>query len=227
VGSGPFIASRGVDTSALEAPRAALESAGKTVVTVALGAKALGLIAVADQPKPTSAEAIGYLEGRGIEVVMVTGDSWGPAEAVARAVGIAQVRANVLPEDKVRLVKEAQAAGRRVAMVGDGVNDAPALAQAEVGIAIGTGADVAVEAGDLSLVSGDLRAVVRAIRLSAQTMRHIKQNLVLAFLYNSLMVPIAALGLLGEYAPVICAGAMALSDICVVGNALRLRRFVP
>ncbi len=226
-GSEAFVRANGIDTSALAEQRASLEARGQTVVTVALGSRALGLLAIADQPRPTSAEAIRYLTGRGIEVMMVTGDAVGPAEAVARQVGIAQVKANVLPGDKVDVVKEAQARGLRVAMVGDGVNDAPALAQADVGIAIGAGADVAVEAGDLILVSGDLSAVVRAIRLSAQTMRHIKQNLFLAFIYNAAMVPIAALGLLGAYAPIICAAAMALSDICVVGNALRLRRFTP
>jgi len=227
VGSEAYVTANGVDTAALADRRAELEAEGRTVMTIALGVKALGLIAVADQPKPSSAEAIRSLAGRGIEVVMLTGDAEGPAQAIARAVGITQVRANVLPEDKVRLVQEAQARGRRVAMVGDGVNDAPALAQADIGIALGTGTDVAVEAGDLILVSGDLSAVVRAVRLSAQTMRHIRQNLSLASVYNAAMIPIAALGILGGHAPLICAAAMALSDICVVGNALRLRRFVP
>jgi len=227
VGSEAYVAANGVDTAALADRRAELEAQGRTVMTVALGAKALGLIAVADRPKRSSAEAIRSLTERGIEVVMLTGDAEGPAQAIARAVGITQVRANVLPEDKVRLVQEAQSPGQRVAMVGDGVNDAPALAQADVGIALGTGTDVAVEAGDLILVSGDLTAVVRAVRLSAQTMRHIRQNLFLASVYNAAMIPIAALGILGGYAPLICAAAMALSDICVVGNALRLRRFVP
>jgi Cu+-exporting ATPase len=226
-GSDAFVRANGIDTSPLAEQRASLEAQGQTVVTIALGSRALGLLAIADQARPTSAEAIRYLTARGIEVMMVTGDSVGPAEAVARQVGIAQVKANVLPGDKVNVVKEAQARGLRVAMVGDGVNDAPALAQADVGIAIGAGADVAVEAGDLILVSGDLSAVVRAIRLSAQTMRHIKQSLFLAFIYNAALIPIAALGILGDYAPIICAAAMALSDICVVGNALRLRRFTP
>jgi P-type Cu+ transporter len=227
VGNDAYLRANGVDTAQLAAEREELESAGKTVVGVALGAKALGLLALADRPKPTSAEAVRALRALGLRVVMLTGDAEAPARAIARAVGIEEVRAQVLPEDKVRVVQEAQAAGQRVAMVGDGVNDAPALAQADVGIAIGTGTDVAVEAGDLILVSGDLGAVVRAVRLSRRTMQHIKQNLFLAFIYNAAMIPIAALGILGEYAPIICAAAMALSDICVVGNALRLRRFVP
>jgi Cu+-exporting ATPase len=227
VGSTRFMADSGVTAGELDDRRADLESQGKTVVTVALGSKALGLIALADQPKPTSQEAIAFLRHHNIEVVMVTGDTERPAHAVARQVGIESIRANVLPEDKVRLVREAQEQGKRVAMVGDGVNDAPALAQADIGIAIGTGTDVAVEAGDLILVSGDLMAVVRAIRLSRQTLKHIKQNLFFAFFYNAAAVPIAALGLLGSYAPMVCAAAMALSDICVVGNALRLRRFEP
>ena len=182
---------------------------------------------MADRPKERAAEVVADLHGRGIEVVMVTGDAHGPGEAIAREVGIARVEANVLPEDKLRLVEEEQAKGRRVAMVGDGVNDAPALAQADIGLAIGTGTDVAVEAGDLILTHGDLPAVVRAIRLSHATMRTIKQNLFFAFFYNSLAVPLAALGVLGAIAPMVCAAAMALSDICVVGNALRLKRFVP
>ncbi len=227
VGSTRFMEESGVVATGLDDRRAELESQGKTVVNVGLGSKALGLIALADQPKPTSQEAISFFRHHNIEVVMVTGDTERPAHAIAQQVGIESVRADVLPEDKVRLVREAQEQGKRVAMVGDGVNDAPALAQADIGIAIGTGTDVAVEAGDLILVSGDLMSVVRAIRLSRQTLKHIKQNLFFAFVYNLAAVPIAALGLLGSYAPMVCAAAMALSDICVVGNALRLRRFEP
>ena len=227
VGNARLMAERSVDTTALAEERERLEAEAKTVVNVSLGGKALGLIALADRPKDTSAEAIRALAARGIEVVMLTGDSEGPAQAIAREVGIERVEANVLPADKQRLVEEAQSQGHRVAMVGDGVNDAPALAQADIGIAIGTGTDVAVEAGDLILTRGDLASVVRAVRLSRATMRTIKQNLFFAFFYNSAAVPVAALGLLGPIAPMICAGAMALSDICVVGNALRLRKFVP
>jgi Cu+-exporting ATPase len=214
-----------VDTSSLEEDRGRLEAAGQTVVTVAYGSRALGLIALADRPRPGAAAAVAALKARGMELVMLTGDAEAPAQAVARAVGLDRVEANVRPDDKVRLVREAQARGQRVAMVGDGVNDAPAITQADIGIAIGTGTDVAVEAGDLILVGGDLGGVVRAIRLSEVTMRHIKQNLFWAFAYNLLGVPIAAFGILGAYAPIACALAMALSDICVIGNALRLRRF--
>jgi Cu+-exporting ATPase len=225
VGSEAFLAELGVDTSSLEEDRGRLEAAGQTVVTVAYGSRALGLIALADRPRPGAAAAVAALKARGMELVMLTGDAEAPAQAVARAVGLDRVEANVRPDDKVRLVREAQARGQRVAMVGDGVNDAPAITQADIGIAIGTGTDVAVEAGDLILVGGDLGGVVRAIRLSEVTMRHIKQNLFWAFAYNLLGVPIAAFGILGAYAPIACALAMALSDICVIGNALRLRRF--
>ncbi len=227
VGSARLMESGEVDSSAFGGAREELESNGRTVVAVAFGGKALGLIALADRPKESSAEAIAQLRARGIEVVMITGDAESPARAIASEVGIDRVEANVLPEDKLRLVEEAQKTGKRVAMVGDGVNDAPALAQADVGIAIGTGADVAAEAGDLILTRGDLSSVVRAIRLSGETMKTIKQNLFWAFIYNILGVPIAALGVLGTVAPMICAAAMALSDICVIGNALRLRKFVP
>jgi Cu+-exporting ATPase len=227
VGSEALMREHNVQTASLADERARLEADGKTVVAVALGARALGLIALADRPKPGAAEAIARLKARGIDVVMVTGDAQAPAEAIAREVGIDRVQANVLPEDKVRRVMQLQGSGKRVAMVGDGVNDAPALTQADIGIAIGTGTDVAVESGDLILTSGELAAVVRAVRLSEATMRHIRQNLFFAFFYNMLAVPIAALGVLGAYAPIVCAAAMALSDICVVGNALRLRRFRP
>ncbi|MGQ9729865.1 MAG: heavy metal translocating P-type ATPase [Candidatus Zipacnadales bacterium] len=225
VGREEFLRDNGVETRGLRDAQDSLEAQGKTVVMVATGAKALGLIGLADQPKPGSAEALTDLQRRGIEVVMVTGDARLPAELVARQVGIGRVEAGLLPEDKVRIIEAAQQAGRRVAVVGDGVNDAPALIQADVGIAIGSGTDVAVESADLILVSGELEAVVRAIRLSNAMMRHIRQNLFFAFFYNMLAVPVAALGILGAYAPLICAAAMALSDICVVGNALRLRRF--
>jgi Cu+-exporting ATPase len=225
VGNEALMAEEGVDTSALQAERARLEGEGKTVVTVALGGEALGLIALADRPKAGAREAVATLRARGIEVVMLTGDARAPAEAIAREVGIEHVEANVLPEDKVRLVREFQGQGKRVAMVGDGVNDAPALTQADIGIAIGAGAGVAVEAGDLILTSGEPAAIVRAVRLSRETMRRIKQNLFWAFVYNLVGVPLAAFGVLGTYAPIICAAAMALSDICVLGNALRLRGF--
>jgi Cu+-exporting ATPase len=227
VGSEALMAEHGVDTAALQADRARLEAEAKTVVTVALDSQALGLIALADRPKPGAREAISALRQRGLEIVMVTGDALAPAEAVAREVGIDRVEANVLPEDKVRVVRELQAQGKRVAMVGDGVNDAPALTQADIGIAIGSGTDVAVESGDLILTSGELAAVVRAVRLSRETMRRIRQNLFWAFAYNLLGVPLAAFGVLGTYAPIVCAAAMALSDICVIGNALRLRSFKP
>ncbi|MBM3499982.1 MAG: copper-translocating P-type ATPase [Armatimonadetes bacterium] len=227
VGSEALMRERGVGTDRLQEDRARLEAEGKTVVTVALAGRARGLIALTDRPKPGAQQAIAALKARGLELVMVTGDALAPAEAVAREVGIGRVEAHVLPEDKVRVVRAFQEQGKRVAMVGDGVNDAPALTQADIGIAIGAGSDVAVEAGDLILTSGDLAAVVRAVRLSQETMRRIRQNLFWAFAYNLLGVPLAALGVLGTYAPIICAAAMALSDLCVVGNALRLRRFRP
>jgi len=223
VGNEALMREESVDAFALQTARARLEGEGKTVVTVGLGGEAVGLIALADRPKPGAQEAVAALKARGIEVVMLTGDALAPAEAIAREVGIEHVQANVLPEDKVRLVREFQEQGKRVAMVGDGVNDAPALSQADIGIAIGAGADVAVEAGDLILTSGEPTAIVRAVKLSRETMRRIKQNLFWAFIYNLVGVPLAAFGVLGMYAPIICAAAMALSDICVVGNALRLR----
>jgi Cu+-exporting ATPase len=206
----------------LEHAQDAAEAAGRTAVFVAWDGEVRGLFVVADTVKPTSAEAVASLKQLGLRPVLLTGDNRRAAEAVAAEVGIAEVIAEVLPSDKADVVRRLQAEGRVVAMVGDGVNDAPALAQADLGLSIGTGTDVAIEASDLTLVSGDLRAAADAIRLSRRTLRTIKQNLTWAFGYNVLALPAAALGLLN---PLIAGAAMGLSSISVVANALRLRRF--
>jgi Cu+-exporting ATPase len=172
--------------------------------------------------KPTSPEAVGRLRALGLQTVLLTGDNETTARAVAAEVGIDSVIAEVLPSEKAGVVERLQSEGRAVAMVGDGVNDAPALAQADLGISIGTGTDVAIEASDLTLVSGDLNGAAAAIRLSRATLRTIKQNLAWAFGYNVAAIPLAAIGLLN---PILAAVAMVLSSISVVGNALRLRRF--
>ena len=195
---------------------------GRTAVVAAIDGRAVAVFVIADAVKPTSAEAVARLRGLGLRPVLLTGDNEATARAVAAEVGIDEVIAEVLPAEKAAVIARLQAEGRVVAMVGDGVNDAPALAQADLGLAIGTGTDVAIEASDLTLVSGDLRAAADAIRLSRATLRTIKQNLAWAFGYNVAALPLAAAGLLN---PVIAGAAMAFSSVSVIANALRLRRF--
>jgi len=206
----------------LEAARRAAEARGETAIAAGWDGRARAVFVVADTVKPTSAEAVASLTALGLRTVLLTGDNAETARSVAGAVGIAEVIAEVLPGEKADVVRRLQAEGRVVAMVGDGVNDAPALAQADLGMSIGTGTDVAIEASDLTLVSGDLRGAADAIRLSRATLRTIKQNLTWAFGYNVAAIPLAAAGLLN---PVIAGAAMALSSVSVVANALRLRRF--
>jgi Cu+-exporting ATPase len=228
VGSGAYLAQKGVETSALEARAQAWRADAKTAVFTAVDGRLAAVSAVADPVKDSTPEAIADLKRQGIRVVMLTGDSRKTAEVVARNLGIEEAHGEVMPEHKARHVKELQAAGRKVAMAGDGINDAPALAQADVGIAMGTGADVAMESAGVTLVKGDLRGIVRAAALSRATMRNIRQNLAFAFGYNALGIPLAAgvlypaFGLL--LSPVFAGAAMALSSVSVVTNALRLNR---
>jgi Cu+-exporting ATPase len=228
LGNPNLMAELGVDCANLKDRAEALRSEGQTVVYVAVERRAAGLLGVSDPIKESTGEAIRALRQDGIRLMMLTGDSRTTAEAVARRLGIDEVIAGVLPDQKLDVVKRLQAEGRFVAMAGDGINDAPALAQAQVGIAMGTGTDVAMESAPVTLVKGDLRGIVRARRLSSRTMGNIRQNLFFAFLYNSLGVPIAAgilypaFGLL--LSPVIAAVAMSLSSVSVIGNALRLRK---
>jgi Cu+-exporting ATPase len=215
----------------LEAQAARLADDGKTPMYVAVDGEAAGCVAVADTVKEDSAEAITALKRMGIEVVMITGDNRRTAEAIARKVGVDRVLAEVLPEDKARTVQTLQAEGKKVAMVGDGINDAPALVQADVGLAIGTGTDVAIEAADITLIKGSLKGVVTAIEVSRATMNNIKQNLFGAFVYNTLGIPVA-MGLLFPFfglllSPLLGGAAMAFSSVTVVTNANRLRGFRP
>ena len=212
----------------LPARAEALRGDGQTVMLLAIDGKAAGLIGVADPLKASTPEAIRALHEEGIQVIMLTGDNLITAQAVASKLGIDRIEAEVLPEQKASIVKELQAQGRIVAMAGDGINDAPALAQAQVGIAMGTGTDVAMESAGVTLIKGDLTGIVRAVRLSRATMRNIRQNLFFAFIYNVLGIPVAA-GLLYPFfglllSPMIAAAAMSFSSVSVILNALRLNR---
>ncbi len=228
LGNDPLMQESTIDVEKLRPDADALRHDGHTVVFLAVDGRVAGLLAVADPIKETTPEAIRILHDEGMRILMLTGDSRGAAEAVARRLGIDDVRAEVLPAGKSEVVGELQGQGRVVAMAGDGVNDAPALAAAEVGIAMGTGTDVAMESAGITLVKGDLRGIARARRLSRATMRNIRQNLFLAFVYNSIGVPIAAgvlypaFGLL--LSPMVASAAMSLSSVSVISNALRLRR---
>jgi Cu+-exporting ATPase len=223
----------GFDLGSLEQKISSLQNQGKTVTVIAADNKIIGLIGVADRVKPESKDAIESLHRQNIKVVMITGDNSRTAQAIASEVSIDEVVAEVRPEDKSSRIKELQEKGKKVGMVGDGINDAPALAQADVGMAIGTGTDVAIEAGDVILASGNLRGVPRAVELSRATMRTIHQNLFWAFIYNVVLIPVAAgvlfpfelvPSLLRQLHPILAAFAMALSSITVVLNSLRLYR---
>ena len=221
-GNARFLAESGVDTSAASAAVEAIESKGRTAVCIALDGKAIGVVGVSDRVKESSRRAVSELIADGMRVVMITGDNRRAAEEVARDVGIPEVIAGVLPDAKAAAVRMLRRAGEGVAMVGDGINDAPALAAADLGMAMGSGADIALEAADATLVGGDCVSVAAALRLARQTVRTIRQNLFWAFLYNIIAVPFAASGLMS---PVLAGAAMALSSVSVVANSLRLARF--
>jgi len=228
LGAERWLAEQGVDVRPLEAEAQRLRGQGQTVVALAIDGRASGLISVGDRVKPSTPEAIRALRAMGLRVVMATGDDAATARVVADSVGVDEVAAELSPEQKRELIRRLQSGGQLVAMAGDGINDAPALAQADVGIAMGTGTDVAIFSADVTLVSADLRGIVRAMRLSRATMRNIRQNLFLAFVYNALSIPLAAgalypwLGVL--LSPMVASAAMSLSSVSVIVNALRLRR---
>ena len=227
VGNRRLLEEQGATVDELTDQAERLRSEGQTVMFVAIDGKPGGLLGVADPIKDSTAEALRLLREEGLQIVMLTGDSRTTAQAVAKKLGIDRVEAEVLPEQKVEVVKRLKAEGRIVAMAGDGINDAPALAEAHVGIAMGSGTDVAMESAGVTLVKGDLRAIARARRLSEATMKNIRQNLFFAFIYNALGVPIAA-GLLYPFFglllnPMIAAAAMSFSSVSVIANSLRLR----
>jgi Cu+-exporting ATPase len=229
VGNRKLFADKGVDIKAAEGSITRLEGEGRTVVLVGAGDKVVGIIAIADTAKPSALETVAWLKRQGKQVVMITGDNRRAAESVARSLGIERVLAEVLPEDKANEIKRLQEQGERVAMVGDGINDAPALVQADVGIAIGSGTDIAIESGGIVLVKDDLRDVARTLDLSCYTMRKIRQNLFWAFFYNVISIPIAAGVLYPFYGfllnPIIAGAAMAFSSVSVVTNSLSMRRY--
>jgi Cu+-exporting ATPase len=228
IGNRAMMETAGVDASALVAIAEGLRALGQTAMLVGIDGNPAGVIGVVDPIKPSTHQAIDNLHREKIEVIMLTGDSRTTAEAVAKKLGIDRVIAEVLPDRKLGVVQELQAQGKIVAMAGDGINDAPALARAHVGIAMGTGTDVAMESSGVTLVKGDLRGIVRALRLSRMTMRNIRQNLFFAFIYNLLGVPVAAGVLYASVgvllSPMIASAAMSLSSVSVIANALRLRR---
>ena len=227
-GNSALLKEAGVPVTDLATDAEKLRTSGQTAMFVAIDGRAAGLIGVADPIKASAPNAIELLHRRGVQIIMLTGDSNTTAEAVARQLGIDSVEAELLPTHKAEVVKKLQSEGRIVAMAGDGINDAPALAQAQVGIAMGTGTDVAMESAGITLVQGDLRGIVRAMRLSDATMRNIRQNLFFAFAYNVLGIPIAA-GILYPFlgvvlSPMIASAAMTFSSVSVISNALRLRK---
>jgi Cu+-exporting ATPase len=228
VGTEALLKERGIDSADLARRAEELRRQGQTVMFVAIDGKPAGLLGVADRIKATTVEALQALKSEGLEIVMLTGDSKTTAEAVARSLGLTNVRAEVLPAQKRDVIRDLQSRGKVVAMAGDGINDAPALAEATVGIAMGTGTDVAMESAGITLLQGDLRGIARARRLSRATMSNIRQNLFLAFVYNAAGVPVAA-GLLYPFfgiliSPIWASAAMTLSSVSVILNALRLRR---
>jgi Cu+-exporting ATPase len=231
VGNRKLMQTNNINITPLEAKMTTLEEDGKTAMLTAVNGKPAGLIAVADTLKENSAEAVKTLQQMGLEVIMLTGDNKRTADAIARQAGVNRVLAEVLPDEKANEIKRLQKEGKVVAMVGDGINDAPALAQANIGIAVGSGTDVALETGDIVLIKNDLRDVVVSIQLSRATMRKIRQNLFWAFFYNVALVPLAAGAFYPLihvlFNPVLAAAAMASSSVTVVTNASLLRRFRP
>jgi Cu+-exporting ATPase len=229
IGNLKLLEREGIHLGELEAQARALADDGKTPMYVALDGRAAGVLAVADTVKEDSQTAIAAMKKMGLEIVMITGDNERTAQAIARQVGIDRVLAEVLPQDKAFNVQKLQLEGKKVAMVGDGINDAPALAQADIGLAIGTGTDVAIEASDITLIKGSLMGVVTAIQISRATMRNVYQNLIGAFIYNSAGLPIA-LGVLYPFfgillSPILAALAMSFSSVTVISNANRLKRW--